>query len=493
MTHTPLRHRHFVAMPLMALLLLGVGGLGAISNAAIPETSFRHDEEILSGDEEKQFSLPESSLSVLLQPQSRVLSSNRKQALRIETGTALIKATGLTSVGFGFGAEATLCIGSMLVVSDASSSTVIALTAPLVVVASGHEWILPPRYQLRIEATGSVQRSRTPLAWFSEQLSKSHSLPVTPLPPPSDAEQLLLRSILSADVPSDTVSMELQSLPDADRLVMLARLLDGSDADIPLQTVNAVFTVSDTLKDLLIQHVIALRLATLAGSMDNETGERITFRIATQSLPPSELVFAVPAIALSILRPLPEGLLDLWAQFAIESAASNTSLTASILHPLLPLLPASYESAGYPKQAILWREAVRRLETVLMPLLSGAERNLFISDIDAALHDLPIRSPSLEHRVSSSASAPPQEHSLQSIAETREFLLQHNVLFTPQTAIVPDERFPDCMRVDGVFLAGEHVDESYAFSLCLGSQRVRRISRDGIPLPNDVPFEKFFR
>ncbi len=482
MTHKPLRHRHFVAMPLTMLLLLGVGGLSTLTKAAIPAESFRHEEEIASQDDVKQFSLPEHALSVFLQPNTRVISSNQKQALRMEAGTALMKATSLSFIGLGFGAEATLLMGSMVAISDQSSVTVIALTAPLIVTVAGEEWILPPRYQLRIDEAGSAQRSKTPHAWFLDQLSQSHSLPVTSLPPVSDAERSLLQTILTEDLPS---------LPDADRRMLLARLIDESEAGIPLNVVHAVFTIADTFPDLLIQHIVALRLSVLAGSMDKETGDQIALRIATQSFPRSELVFAVPAIALSTLRPLPEGLLDLWAQFTIESAASDASLTASVLHPLLPSLPSSYESAGFPKQAILWREAIRRINAVLLPLLSGAERDLFVSDINAALHgDLPTYpSPiALTH----STSSVPEELSSQSAAEVRNFLLEHNVLFTQQTAVKADETSSDCIRVDGVYLAGERTDESYAFSLCADFQMVRRIVRNGKALPNDVPSSKFF-
>ncbi len=485
MTQTQLRHRHFIAMPLMAILLLGVGGLGTLTKAAIPDVSRGGEEVVVSQDEERQFSFTERALNVLLQPHSKVALLDRTQALRMEVGSAILKASDLVSIDLGFGAEATLLLSSATLLRDTQSVTVVALTAPLIVSRAGSDWILPPQYQLRIASDGSVQRSKVPQEWFSDQRAASQALPVIPLPQLAEDRQSLVDAILASDAPSDEVLQNILSLSDVDRRTLVAMFIDESSPEISFATVNAAFTVADTFADHRMQQLVLLRFLLLQDRMHEDTANGITLRLASTSFSPSEFIFAVPSIALSTLRPLAPSLIDAWTKIALESGALDPSRTASVLQPLLSRLPASYDMQGYPKQAMLWQEATARIAVVLTPLLAHADG----VSIDESARTL--SEPATQNTLSSPIAAP--KSYVQEVERVRNFLLQKNTLFTAGTTIESDSDDSGCMRVSDAYLAHASSDQSFTFSLCLDEGMVRRIVREGKRLPNDVPILAFFR
>lgn len=415
-------------MPLLGLLLLGVAGMNRFAMAMDPQSAFGQSIEIVSQDEEKHISLSEAGISLLLEPNARVSFRSQSQALQIVMGTALIAEAGLASVDSGFGAEATQFMGSMMVLRDQASSTIVALLSPLVVTVAGKTQIIPPGYQLRVDASGSVQRSEVPTEWFAQQLSRSPTLPVAALSSEAISKQSLLAQLFKSE-------------------------------------------------DLSIRLIAAFNLALLADQTDLEAVDHALLSETLRSLGTPELVFGIPALARSVLRPLPSSLIDLWVQAATTSAASAPALTASILHEFLPSIPLSYEAAGYPKQAILWRDAVSKVNVVLSPLFSRADGEHFASDTEDALHDRP---PELAPVLSN-----------QILSASRNFLLSKHVLFTATTAFAADEQLQGCIRVSDIYLEYDP-DHSYAFSLCMEEQMIRRIIRDSKLLPNDVPFQKFF-
>ncbi len=485
MTQTSLRHRHFVAMPLMAILLLGVGGLGTLTKAAIPDVPRSGEEEIVSQDEERQFSFTERSLSVLLQPHSKVTLLDRSQALRMEGGSATLKTSGLVSIDLGFGAVATLLLSSATFLKDTQSVTVVALTTPLIVSRAGSDWILPPQYQVRIASDGSVQRSKVPQEWFLDQQAESQALPVISLPQLTEDRTSLIEALLSSDAPSNDVLQSIRSLSDTDRRTLVAMFIDESSPEISFAKMNAAFTVADTFVDHRIQQLVFLRFLLLQDRMHEDTANSMTLRLASASFDPSEFVFAVPSTALSTLRPLSPSLIEAWTNIALESGALDPSRTASVLEPLLSRLPASYDMQGYPKQSMLWQEATARIAAVLTPLLSG-ERSISITSSVSTL-------PASVAESASSSSVAAQKSYTQEIERVRNFLLQKNVLFTTGTTIEFDSDVSGCMRVSDVYLADASSDQSFTFSLCLDDGMVRRIVRDGKKLPNDVSLLSFFR
>lgn len=485
MTQTSLRHRHFVAMPLMAILLLGVGGLGTLTKAAIPEVSRSGEEQIVSQDDERQFSFTERALSVSLQPHSKVTLLDRTQALRMEVGSAILKASGLVSIDLGFGAEATLLLGSATLLRDSQSATVVALTAPLIVSRAGSDWMLPPQYQLRIASDGSVQRSKVPYEWFSDQQSRSHALPVIPLPQPTGDIASLVEPLLSSDVPSNDVLQSIRSLSDTDRRTLVAMFIDESSPELSFATANAAFTVADTFVDHRMQQLVFLRFLLLQDRMHEDTANSMTLRLASASFDPSEFIFTVPSTALSTLRPFAPSLIDAWTKIALESGVLDPSHTASVLQPLLSRLPASYDIQGYPRQAMLWQEATARIAVVLTPLLAHAE------DVSINGSARTLSEPATQ-KASSSPVAAPQSYA-QEAERVRNVLLEKNVLFTAGTTIASDSDASGCMRVSDVYLEHASPDQSFTFSLCLDEGMVRKIVRDGKRLPNDVPVLAFFR
>ncbi len=451
--------------------------------------SSSHAKIIASSEEEKQFSLPDAGATILLQPHSESLLSEDKP-FRLMHGGIFIRATGVLPIDAGLGIEVSLFAGSAVIVRDAATTTIVALSTPLIVTRLDQEWILPPGSQMLFDSKGLQKRSRAPFDWLSDSIAQCESLPISPVPSLTQAEQEALALLLI----SDHDSVLLQRFTDAEKIHLLQQSVDLSGFDISLQSVQTAFAIADSFPTPVLSHLLALRLAMESSHLDRSSADLLVSVLASDRTLSSELVFAIPTLALSTLQPLPSSLIDLWAERVLREAVVDGSATASLLHDVIPTLPQRFEDAGYPKQAILWRGAIRKINIVLSTLLSGVARVQFSADVTHALQETALSSSAS----SASVVAPnvstetPTLNPENLLAMTRDLLQAHGVLFTTATQIRISDIFPDCALVSGVFLRKDDRDIPYTFTMCPVSGFVRRITENGTALPNDVPFDLFF-
>ncbi len=450
------------------LMLVIVGMFNQLMSASAAVTDSSEDLVIASGDQEKQFSLA-SGITVLLSPASKVLVTP-KDSIEFIQGTALIKASGFASIDMGNGFHADALMGSLLVMRDNVSTTVVALTFPVIATVVNKETIVSPGYQLRVDSDGTVQTSGTPDAWLAEQIANSRMLPDTPLPSSHSGFED----------------------GDAARKTMLAEYLQDPDEVLSASSVAAAFALADALGESSLASLAALRLAVFSDRLDPESSDLVSKRIAADSSLSQDRVLAIPVLALHTLRPLPQGLLDLWVQDVSRAAAADAQSTASTLHALISVLPLKYDDAGYPKQAELWRAAIGEVGEMMSPLLSGTDQETFLSDIAVALHGssptsvVLVQAPEVMHEVRHTY--PVSEL----IALARGLLLDAEALFTTITTFEADDSLADCVKVSGILLKEKDNDVPYEFSLCPLQRMVRNIKRNGVALPNAVPIKQFF-
>lgn len=327
-THTRPRHRHFVAVPLATLSLLMIAGFHHVSFARPSASVLATDQTVQSIAEGRSFSLPDGVSAVLLDPDSAVtILHAQEDALRLEHGSGLLESSSFLSIDAGYPVRVSLLSGSAYFVRDAASVSVTTLRGTLIATVSGQQWVVPVGYQLRVDTLGHIERLPVPDDWVLVQRA---------------------RETIAMSSSSGTV------LPFGyDSLRTIARLRDAAGLD--------------------------------ASEQEQLAADLRAF------LRPSERVFALPAIALSVLRPLPESCIRLWIDDVRSTAARDPLFTASLLHSFIPVLAPYFEDAGYPEQAELWREATENISIVLSPLLSGVALDQWVQDSALALQHAIVR------------------------------------------------------------------------------------------------------
>ncbi len=409
-------------------------------------------------ESEQQFSLP--GLSGLLGPLSHLSVSRDGKTLTLRRGSLLVDVAGSLRIDVGDGTIVRFLAGSCRIFRDERSVTVVALSAPVLVLRGDEIWILPGGYQLSIAGSARAKQSAVPQEWLAEQSEMIASLPV----------------------------MDVSS---TDPLVSLVAFLHSPDV-ITVESLAEVLALPALSADSALRLLVAVRLAPEAGRMDAKVSEILSSAIS-ETLGPSQLAFAVPALATSTLNVLPTGLIAEWTRTASRMAADDPFGSATLFRGAVSSLPGSYETAGYPKQAMLWRGAISRVNVVLSSLLTGAAADQYAEDIGATHRAVRLleRTPSSSQPI---ATQQPASHvpSDQLTSLTRQFLLSKDVLFSASVSITIDPDTVDCARVEGIFIVEAGSDVPYTFSYCPADQYIRKIERDGKRLPNDVPVNTFF-
>lgn len=438
------------------LLLFAVVGFDRLMAHGAPLGGSMIDGMLVTEQSEQQFSLP--GLSGLLGPLSRLSMSRDAQTLSLGKGSLLIDAAGTVSIDIGDGFSVRLLDGSCLVLRDEHSVTVVALSASALALRGDERWILPHGTQFSLDGVGRPKQSEVPAQWLAGQSARSTSLPI-------------------------------MELPAADPLASSIALIHSSDT-VTSDALLAVLT-SPAAQNSALGVLVAVQLAPQAERMDGRASDMIVSAIL-EHIASSELAFAVPALANSTLRILPAGLIAAWSKAAGRMAADDPVGSATLFHRIVASLPARYETAGYPKQAMLWRGSIRQVHVILSSLLTGAAAEEYAEDFAAAMRETDLSEGSVH---SPESTAPPRLSSYTSdqlTDLTRQLLLREQVLLGASVSITVDGENPDCARVDGVFIAEAGRDVPYAFSYCPDQEFIRRIDRDSKHLPNDVPVDAFF-
>lgn len=440
------------------LLLLTVVGFNHLAASASPLSGGMADGTLVTKEDGQQFSLP--GLSGFLWPSSRLSVSRDGETITLRKGSLLVGAAGSLRIDVGDGMTVRLLAGSCLILWDERSVTVVALTAPALALRGDEIWILPGGTQLSFAGNGKGEQSAVPKEWLAQQSAKSASLPVT--------ETALAHPLAS--------------------VLTLLHSPDVIDAD----SLSAILGLPALSGDSALKLLAAVRLAPQAGRMDGKAAEILSSAIS-ENVRPSQLAFAVPALAASTLNVLPAPLVAEWAKAAGRMAADDPVGSAALFHRTIASLPGSYQTAGYPKQAMLWRGAIKQVHVILSALLAGAAADQYAEDFIAAMREVDLPEGTTPPSQSNAAQQLESQFTPDQLTDlTRQLLWTKEVLLSASVSLTADTMNADCARVDGVFIAEAGHDVPYAFSYCPATQFIRNIERDSKRLPNDVPVDRFF-
>lgn len=418
-------HRHFVAVPLSVLFLLVIAGV-------------------------------QSTLSVLASDLTGAAAV--RHDLELAQGESLIRSAGLTE--HRLGAARVHALGaSFVALHDAASSTVVPLTAPVMVTRESEAVLVVPGMQLLIRSTGDMTLSTVPAAWYKERLHSAKLVPeiassVDPGEPQAELSQI---------VRDGRITMVSYA-----RAFEIAKALDPSGIALQL---------------------LQVRLLQEEQRTDDGVSLTLAKTIAENAVMSEQLVSALPVLVGTLQKPVAEAHIDGWALRALAVGLADSERILALLHRRA-MFPHELARAGYPRQSRLWQHALLSVGTTLRTTLSEQQRTSLDADLAVVIRGDVV-------------SAPPQELSPAArrltthwtpdvlSALVSEMLLTHGVLMGTTTELVPDIA-AQTVRVTGVFLSQEGRDVPYAFTVDVSGTQVRDILRDGQRLPNAVPIDVFF-
>jgi hypothetical protein len=430
------RHRHIVAVPIVALAMLLIGGVNHFMplHAAVGQGASR---TTLKVSVDQPFSIG-TDITGFLYAGSALQADRHGQSLTLQRGQAII--TPATYV--------VLTVGDILVSFDApvfvildTVTTIVALTEPVIVTRDDARFILLAGQQLRVDPSKKVSLSTVPAAWLAETLSH-------------------------ITVPHDTADI----------------------TRITTETYHSLLQSSDPDTDQ--RRLLLLRLMSLGARTDQEAAELITADILSDSFLHDALLSLLPHMALSTRSPLQKPLIAAWAQSVIETGVRDAT-RASLLISQNTDLPSFLEEIGYPVQATLWRSALLKAISTLKPTVSD-EDSLVLSQahdtltVDMQEEETPLATVTLQPAVTSQWAF----DELRLL--TKEALVRHGALFATSTALVPDIT-SQTVLVQGIYVAEQGSDVPYTFTYNPSLQVLSNITRDGERLPNTVPINVFFR
>lgn len=429
------RHRHIVAIPLVALAMLVIAGLNHLMpvHAALVMEEF---EVHLEATRDQPFQIG-AGMSGLLYAGS-VLGANRDgHALTLAQGQVVLIPTGFATLDTG---DIRVLFDSSVSVIRDTRTTIVALKNPVIVVKQDTRYVVLFGQQLSVDPAGVVSVSTVSSSWLSETLSKT---------------------ISTADVDTSRVTS------DSYRRLLL-------DVD----------PTTDQYRLLL------LRLISLGARTDDDVAKQITADIVGDSFLYSALPSMLPQAALLVGTPVQTPLIAAWADSVIASGVRDGNATTTLLVQAAEL-PSALEERGYPVQATLWRSALLRAIAILRPTVS-AESAVLLAQAHVML-TADMRPEDAQVEPSAQYSVPTTSWTFDELrAMTQDVLVRHGALIATSTALVPDIS-SQTVLVQGVYVAEQGRDVPYTFTYDPALQELRSIIRDGEQLPNAVPVDIFFQ
>ncbi len=452
-------HRHFVALPLTILLMLAVAGfqsvlpVGAADVSGAPTVRFKTDATpldfqvgwILSGMLERDVAL-------------RVDESGEHTELL--KGQALIKSTGLTELSMGKLKVHALAASYAALHGD-TSSTVVPLTAPVIVTSGEDIAVVVPGMQISINSLGKMTSSTVPPDWYAERLEALKLLPEIVIPPADESNaQVQLAHFLA-----DGGRITAVALSSAEAT---ARLLDPSG---------------------VVSELLFLRLLQEAQWTDEDASRVLADNISQDRFLASELVPTLPLLVATLLKPVSDRQIQVWEKSALSLGITDSAAIISVFHRFSGF-PQGLARAGYPRQSLLWQHAFYSVGTILGTTLSGKQR----TDLEADLAII-TRGDNVDAHIENTVQSMPGPTTHWSEAELTaivfEILLSRGVLIASTLQLASDTP-TQTVRVTGVFIAEQGTDTAYAFTVDVSRKLITDIIRDGKKLPNAVPTDVFF-
>lgn len=429
------RHRHIVAVPLVALAMLVIAGVNQLMplHAALGQKEF---EVQLDATRDQPFHIG-TGMRGYLYAGSSLFANRDGTHVTLDHGQAIFSPTEYTELGIG---DVRAFFDSSVFVIRDNPTTVVALKHPIIVAVQNTHYVVLFGQQLLIDPTGAVSLTSVSSAWFAETLSQ---------------------------------------VPDAAR--------DDDVSRITLDTYQALLRNVDAATDQ--RRLLLLRLMNLGTRTDDDAADLLTADVVNDSFLISALPRILPELVLLSGTPVQTPLIPAWADSIIESGVRDGTGVSELLSRTVTI-PSFLEEIGYPVHAALWRSALLRVITTLKPTVSG-DASVLLSQAQNTL--------SANMHSEENLPAPVAEKPLPSTqwtfdelrAITHDALVHHGALIATSTALVPDIT-SQVVIVQGVYVAEDGRDVPYTFTYDPALQELRSIIRDGKHLPNTVPIDVFF-
>jgi len=527
-TNIRLRHRHFVAFPLFLAFI----SLSLVPVAGSP-SSFTAS--VTTG--QKVMNLPDGAQ--VLPGEDSVLDTV-SSATFLHRGSALVRSESVVQV------RTTSCdilaiAGAFHIVTGEASTTVSAITVPVLVSVSGRRAIVPVGTQMLVAgpltgleagfAAWSLARTSTPLPehFMREQVSALQQFPsaADDLPAaqslfPSEESHSALELPAAQERAKEAWRLQvlgalrwhIEQQDEAgaralmDRPAYRTALVDARSLPVLITLAGRAVDGAAGLRPLLLKfladrHDLWL-LAALHSSL--HTGAWTSGVPSLTEEERSLLSFSLPAVDRA-----PQGFSPVvvrWWEQTVSGFIAEQKEPALLVEPLLKsLLPVVEQnvSDGYPERA---QTLVRALGAFAQPvlthlspdlqaslakirMLTEPQVDLFASPLDSAQGrrgDTTMSSVSSSSSVSSVPSMDPNER----VAIVTSALEQGGALFSLQTKIEPKED-GQSVQVRDILFSSSRGDLSYAFDVDARSLQVSSIVQNGKLLPYPMGMDAFLR
>lgn len=524
MAHPPLKHRHFVAFPLF-VALLGISLFPMARSSSLLTASVSQQQEVMQLADGAQVLLGEDS----------VLDTVATPLLR--RGSALVRSESIVQIRTS-SCDLLAIAGAFHVITGESSTTVSAITAPVLVSVSGRRVIVATGRQMRIAgpltgleagfAAWSSARTNAPLPehFIREQLlalqqfpSVENALPAAQSLFPSEHPDSVLELPSAQERTKEAWRLEvlgslrwqIEQQDAAGARVLLDQsayrpaLADARSLSALIILAGRAEDGAAELKPLLLRflsdrHDLWL-LAALHPSL--HTGAWTSGIPSLTEEERSILAFSLP-VADRASQGFSPVVVRWWEQ-AVNAFIAEQKDPALLVEPLLKaLLPVVVQDAqdGYPERAQAlaralthFAEPVSTLSPEIKTALANAQEltasdvELFASSESSASSSVSsASSASFSSSVSSSPSIDPNER----VVIVTSALEQAGALFSLQTKIEPRED-GQSVTVRDILFSSSKGDLAYMFDVDVRSLQVSSIVQSGKLLPYPMQMDAFLQ
>ncbi len=444
------KHKHFVALPIFLIAMLCIATSDRLVATVLQETPRAAAVSLRASTQPVAWN-GKSGIAVALDTQSSISIDEAKNSITLTDGSVIVSASGF---GIIHARSSTVHIlhGSVLVLQDATSTTVVALRAPLVIETNESQTLLPRGYQMHIIGQ-SHEVSQVPADWLQQKIRS--------IPPSIDSTlSSSAKAFFDVLAVSKCTVYPTSAISPSDASAILASVLAGD---------NGSADCSETVTRLLPLDTVPTRVQLLlALAAERRPVDDLLAEIEIPVSLDKEFALAVLQEETATIRPLPLSVLNFFTH-SVERFASGSpdDAFASLVQPAEKMAQI-FDEAGYPESAKQWQEASDTLYAFIAPLLPAAKKKQVVAPV-----------PVVDERVYD-----PQ----QVVALANQYLRSSALLFTTETTITYDAKAR--VRIAHAYVATAHGDSEISCTFDTATQLVSDIVLGAIPLPNSVPLAK---
>ncbi len=492
-------HRHFVALPLFGLMLAGIAAGNTALVAGAESLRLTPPQEI-HALEATAFLLPGGVSGALQKGGAMTLDHGGLDATLVH-GETVLNVGGYLRLQVAE-AVAQILHGGAYVYADDNRITIAAIDAPVIVEWQSHEYVLAAGQQWNLATGAEPQRSSIPSVWLRPKREAIAGM----TPPVVDIDQIqigspmrsLLKSLHSGGAAEARQAVAEMKPTAADARALTAVLLAGDRVLSPDESGLAVDMLSRRTDTRSLLQLFALRTG-MGRLVPVEAESSMATVLFGPEDPGMEWVLALASGVGIDTRPVPDAYVQAWETAAEHSVSGDAMLALPKILSVTATLPLSLENNGYPRQAMLWRDALKRLLDFGMPLLPADQRQALTSVADQAVRDAVLQSIAATAERDAAEAAveaarphrPDDGYSASRIKDLRMLLFGKGAMYTAGTVMTPLTDDAMSIRVSGIYFATAAGDQSFDFVIDTVDLTVRDIVRDGKTLPNTMPLDQF--